>query len=112
VAPTAPTSGCGRWAIPSPGRPIFQSATANFTPHSQAKVDTDNDDRGPLLLIAGGQDHTVPESVTKSTLKQYKHSDATTELVELPDRGHSLVIDHGWTEVADACLAWLAGHDL
>ena len=100
-----------RWTIPSPGRPIFQSATANLTPHSQAAVDTHNHDRGPLLLIAGGQDHTVPEAITTSTLKQYRHSDATTELLELADRGHSLVIDHGWTDVADACLAWLAGRD-
>jgi len=55
----------------------------------------------------GGKDHTVPESITKSTLKQYKHSDAVTELVEFDDRGHSLVIDSGWPDVADACLKWL-----
>ena len=96
-----------RWTIPSPGRPIFQAATANLSPHSEAKVDTRNNDRGPLLLIAGGQDHTVPEAITKSTLKQYKHSDATTELLDFPDRGHSLVIDNGWADVADACIAWL-----
>ena len=96
-----------RWTIPSPGRPIFQAATANLTPHSEAKVDTRNDLRGPLLLIAGGQDHTVPESITRSTLKQYRHSAATSDLLEFPDRGHSLVIDHGWPEVADACLAWI-----
>jgi hypothetical protein len=55
----------------------------------------------------GGKDHTVPESITKSTLKQYRHSPAVTDLVELADRGHSLTIDRGWPEVADACLAWL-----
>jgi alpha-beta hydrolase superfamily lysophospholipase len=96
-----------QWNIPAPGRPLFQAATANFTPHSQAAVDTDNETRGPLLLIAGGEDHTVPEAVTKSTFKQYRHSDATTELLEFPDRGHSLVIDNGWREIADACLSWL-----
>jgi pimeloyl-ACP methyl ester carboxylesterase len=96
-----------RWAIPAPGKPLFQAATANLTPHSEDAVNTRNGDRGPLLLIAGGQDHTVPEKVTKSTLKQYKHSDAVTELVEFDDRGHSLVIDSGWPDVADACLKWL-----
>lgn len=95
------------WNIPAPGKPLFQAATANFSPHSEAKVDTDNGDRGPLLLIAGGQDHTVPKVVTTSTLKQYKHSSAVTDLLEFPDRGHSLVIDSGWREVATGCLEWL-----
>jgi pimeloyl-ACP methyl ester carboxylesterase len=101
-----------RWTIPAPGKPLFQAAAANFNPHSPAKVNTDNAGRGPLLLIMGGKDHTVPESVTKATLKQYRHSEATTDLLEFPDRAHSLTIDHGWREVADACLTWLKGQDL
>ena len=101
-----------RWAVPAPGRPLFEAAAANFSPHSPAGVDTDNSDRGPLLLIMGGQDHTVPEAITKATLKQYRHSDAKTELVEFEDRGHSLVVDHGWREVAERCLAWLKENDL
>lgn len=96
-----------RWTIPAPGKPLFQAAAANLSPHSEAKVDTENQGRGPLLLIAGGQDHTVPESITRSTFKQYRHTDAVTELLEFPDRGHSLVIDSGWPEIADAALAWL-----
>src|SRR3954447_982377 len=96
-----------KWAIPAPGKPLFEAAAANFNPHSPAKVATDNQGRGPLLLIMGGQDHTVPEAVTKSTLKQYRHSEATTDILEFPDRAHSLTIDHGWREVADACLSWL-----
>jgi pimeloyl-ACP methyl ester carboxylesterase len=96
-----------RWTIPAPGKPLFEAAAANFNPHSPAKVDTDNAGRGPLLLVMGGQDHTVPEAVTKATLKQYRHSEATTDLLEFSDRAHSLTIDHGWREVADACLAWL-----
>jgi pimeloyl-ACP methyl ester carboxylesterase len=101
-----------RWAIPAPGRPLFEAAAANFNPHSPAKVDTGNAGRGPLLLIMGGQDHTVPEKVTKATLKQYRHSDATTDLLEFSDRAHSLTIDHGWREVADTCLTWLKDQDL
>ncbi|MFD1541094.1 alpha/beta hydrolase [Nonomuraea guangzhouensis] len=101
-----------RWTIPAPGKPLFEAAAANFSPHSPAKVDTGNNARGPLLLIAGGKDHTVPETVTKATLKQYRDSTAITDFQEFPDRGHSLTIDHGWREVADACLTWLTRNDL
>jgi pimeloyl-ACP methyl ester carboxylesterase len=101
-----------RWAIPAPGKPLFEAAVANFSLHSPAKVNTDNEGRGPLLLIMGGQDHTVPEAITKATVKQYRHSSAVTELEEFSDRGHSLTIDSGWREVADLCLAWLAKQGL
>ena len=97
-----------RWTIPGPGRPLFEAAFAAFSRHSPDEVDTGNVDRGPLLLIAGGEDHTVPEAVTKSSLKQYKDSTAVTDFMEFPDRGHSLTIDSGWREVAEACLAWLS----
>jgi pimeloyl-ACP methyl ester carboxylesterase len=100
------------WAIPAPGKPLFEAAAANFNPHSPAKVDTDNSARGPLLLIMGGKDHTVPEAVTKSTLKQYRHSDAVTDIFEFADRAHSLTIDHGWQDVADKSLSWLAEQGL
>jgi pimeloyl-ACP methyl ester carboxylesterase len=96
-----------RWAIPAPGRPLFEAAVANVNPHSPAKVDTANRSRGPLLLIAGGRDNTVPEAITRATLKQYRHSDAVTDFHDFPDRGHSLPIDSGWREVADVALAWL-----
>jgi pimeloyl-ACP methyl ester carboxylesterase len=95
------------WVIPAPGKPLFEAAAANFDPHSPAKVATDNQNRGPLLLVSGGKDHTVPESVTRSTLKQYRHSEAVTDFLEFEDRGHSLIIDSGWREVADAALGWL-----
>jgi pimeloyl-ACP methyl ester carboxylesterase len=101
-----------RWTIPAPGKPLFEAAAANFDPHSPAKVDSANASRGPLLLIMGGKDHTVPEAVTKATAKQYRHSTAVTDLVEFPDRAHSLTIDSGWREVADRTLAWLAEQNL
>jgi pimeloyl-ACP methyl ester carboxylesterase len=100
------------WAIPAPGKPLFEAAAANFNPHSPAKVDTHNSGRGPLLLIMGGRDNTVPEAVTKATLKQYRHSEAVTDLLEFEDRAHSLTIDHGWQDVADASLSWLADQGL
>jgi pimeloyl-ACP methyl ester carboxylesterase len=96
-----------QWAIPSPGKPLFEAATANLSPRSPAKVNTGNKTRGPLLLIAGGRDHTVPAAVTRSTRKLYHKSPAVTDLREFNDRGHSLTIDHGWREVADAVLNWL-----
>ena len=101
-----------RWAIPSPGRPLFEAASANLSRRSPAKVDTVNATRGPLLLTAGGKDHTVPRAVVKSTLKLYRKSPAVTDLREFPDRGHSLTIDSGWREVADAVLAWLKERSL
>jgi non-heme chloroperoxidase len=96
-----------RWAVPSPGKPLFEDALANFTPGSPAKVDTRNKDRGPLLLIAGGQDHTVPAAITTATRKLYHKSPAITDFKEFPDRGHSLTIDHGCMEIAQYALDWL-----
>jgi pimeloyl-ACP methyl ester carboxylesterase len=96
-----------QWTIPAPGKPLFEAAAANFSPHSPAKVDTENPARGPLLLITGGKDNTVPEAVVRATLKQYRHSDAVTDLTDFPGRGHSLTIDTGWREVADTALTWL-----
>jgi pimeloyl-ACP methyl ester carboxylesterase len=101
-----------RFAIAAPGRPVFQAATANLTPRAETAVDTRNSRRGPLLLTLGGRDHTVPPAITRSTLKQYRLSSAFTDLMEFPDRGHSLVIDRGWAEVADAVLGWLADQGL
>jgi pimeloyl-ACP methyl ester carboxylesterase len=97
-----------KWTIPAPGRPLFEAAAANFSSRSPAKVATDNSERGPLLLVAGGEDHTVPKSIAKSTLKRYRRSSAITELIEIPGRGHSLTVDAGWREVAQTCLTWLA----
>lgn len=101
-----------RWTIPSPARPLFQAAAANFVMHSQAKVDTHREDRGPLLLISGTADHTVPDVVTRSTLKQYRDSTAVTELKQFEGRGHSLTVDSGWREVADSVLGWLREHGI
>lgn len=97
------------YTIPSPARPLFQAAAANFVLHSQAAVDTDNASRGPLLLISGTADHTVPDVVTRSTFKQYRDSTAVTHLKKFEGRGHSLTIDHGWKDVADEVLTWLRG---
>jgi pimeloyl-ACP methyl ester carboxylesterase len=96
-----------KWTIPGPGRPLFEAALANFNPKSPAKIATDNSTRGPLLLISGGQDHTVPDVVTRAAFKLYAKSSAVTELKQFPNRGHSLTIDSGWREIADASLAWL-----
>ncbi|HEV7184645.1 MAG TPA: alpha/beta fold hydrolase [Leifsonia sp.] len=96
-----------KWTVPSTVRPLFQAAAANFAMHSQAAVDTKNEDRGPLLLISGTADHTVPEVTVDATLKRYRDSNAVTEIIKFHGRGHSLTIDHGWRDVATEILVWL-----
>jgi len=96
-----------QWTIPSPARPLFEAALANFNPNAPTKVDTANSTRGPLLLISGTADHAVPDVTTQATFKLYRHSLAVTELKQFEGRGHSLIIDHGWPDVARAVLAWL-----
>src|SRR6266498_2772618 len=96
-----------KYAMPAPGRPLFQAATATFNPNSATKVRADNAGRGPLLLIAGSADNTVPTVLVKSTLKAYRNSPAVTEYKDFPDRGHSLTIDSGWREPAEYIRAWL-----
>ncbi|WP_406327705.1 alpha/beta hydrolase [Streptomyces sp. NBC_00203] len=95
------------FAVPAPGAPLFQAATANFNPWTEAKVDTENPDRGPLLLISGEKDHTVPPAITNASFKKQLRNPGITEFVELMDRGHALTIDHGWQEVADTALEFV-----
>ncbi|GAB7068431.1 alpha/beta hydrolase [Mycobacterium hodleri] len=97
-----------RWSIPSPGKPLFEAAIANFSSGSPAKVDTANATRGPLLITGGTADHTVPFVSAKATHRLYEKSGAVTDFHEFTGRGHSLTIDHGWRDVADVTLSWLA----
>lgn len=96
-----------QYAMPAPGRPLFQAATATLNPSSATTVNVANAARGPLLLISGGEDHTVPPVLVRSALRAYRRSPAVTEFKAFPGRGHSLTIDSGWREVADFCLTWL-----
>jgi pimeloyl-ACP methyl ester carboxylesterase len=96
-----------RYAMPAPARPLFQAATATLNPNAATKVNVENATRGPLLLIAGSADNTVPPVLVKSTLRVYRKSPAVTEYKEFPNRGHSLVIDSGWRELAEYILNWL-----
>ncbi|BCB77412.1 alpha/beta fold hydrolase [Phytohabitans flavus] len=96
-----------RCAMPSPGRPLFQAAFANFNPAAETKVDLRQLDRGPLLITAGGHDHTVPASVSRYTAKLHRRSPAVTAVKLFPDRDHSLTINSDWREVADYALTWL-----
>jgi non-heme chloroperoxidase len=95
------------FCVPAPGGPIFQAAAANLNPWTEAKVDTDNPERGPMLIVAGGRDHTVPVSISKASFKRQRRNASTTELVELADRGHAMVIDDGWQEVAETALKFV-----
>jgi non-heme chloroperoxidase len=96
-----------KFAVPGTGRVLFQAATANLNPWTEVKVDSKNPKRGPLLIISGEKDHTVPRAIAHSSYKKQKRNDGVTEFVEIPGRGHSLVIDHGWKDVADTALAFV-----
>ncbi len=95
------------FAVPGSGVPIFQAAAANLNPWTEAKVDSTNPDRGPLLIISGELDHTVPPAIAKASYRREKRNPGVTEIVEIKGRGHSLTIDSGWREVADAALTFV-----
>ena len=95
------------FAVPAPGAPLFQSALANLNPWTESRVDTDNSDRGPMLIVSGEKDHTVPHAVADAAFKLQSQNAGLTEFVEMRDRGHALTIDHGWREVADTALAFV-----
>jgi non-heme chloroperoxidase len=95
------------FAVPASGVPIFQAATANLNPWTEAKVDTKNPERGPLLIISGEKDHTVPWAIANASFKKQERNMGVTEIAEIPDRGHALTIDSGWRTVADTALAFV-----
>jgi non-heme chloroperoxidase len=99
-----------RYAIPGPGRVLFQAAFANFLPGSPLKVHPENGRRPPLLLIGNGKDHTVPASVTKSAFKIQRKATSPTELKEYPERSHYTFAQDGWEDVADFALEWATKH--
>jgi non-heme chloroperoxidase len=95
------------YAVPAAGKPLFQAAVANFNPWTEAKVDHDNPDRGPLLVISGELDHTVPWAIANASYKRQSDNPGVTEITEIKGRGHALTIDSGWREVADTALAFV-----
>jgi len=95
------------YAVPASGAPIFQAATANLNPWTEVKVDTVNPDRGPLLILDGEKDNTVPWAIANASFKKQARNTSVTEIVEMPNRGHALVIDSGWREVADTALGFV-----
>src|SRR5947209_8074276 len=95
-----------RYAIPGPDHVLFQASLANFNPHAATTVNFHNDDRAPLLLIAGGKDHIVPASVTEANFRLYRKSKAITDFKEYPERSHYTLGQEGWEEVADYALDW------
>jgi non-heme chloroperoxidase len=96
-----------KFAVPASGKPLFQAATANLNPWTEAKVNSKNPDRGPLLIINGEKDNTVPWSIANASYKKQKRNKGVTEITEIPNRGHALTVDSGWREVADKALAFV-----
>jgi pimeloyl-ACP methyl ester carboxylesterase len=95
-----------QYTIPAPGRPLFESGTANLLPGTPAAIRV-NAERGPLLVIGGGKDRTVPAATTRRIFRTYRNATTVNEYKEFPDRGHSLVVDARWKDVADYALEWL-----
>jgi pimeloyl-ACP methyl ester carboxylesterase len=95
------------FAVPAAGAPLFQAATANLNPWTEVKVKTKNPERGPLLIISGEKDHTVPPAIANASYKKQKRNEGVTEIVEMAGRGHALTIDNGWREVADTALGFV-----
>jgi pimeloyl-ACP methyl ester carboxylesterase len=95
------------FAVPASGAPLFQAAAANLNPWSEAKVDTENPKRGPMLIVSGEKDHTVPRAIAEASYNKQKRNPDVTEFVEIAGRGHALTIDSGWREVADTALAFV-----
>jgi non-heme chloroperoxidase len=95
------------FAVPASGAPLFQAATANFNPWTEDRVNTQNPERGPLLIVSGEKDNTVPWAIANASFHQQQHNPGVTEIVEMPDRGHALTIDSGWRAVADTALAFV-----
>ena len=95
------------FAVPASGAPLFQAAAANLNPWTEARVDTKNPDRGPLLIISGEKDHTVPWAIANASYKRQQRNEGVTDIVEMPNRGHALTIDSGWRDVADTALAFI-----
>jgi non-heme chloroperoxidase len=96
-----------RFCVPAPGKPLFQAAAANLNPWTEVKVDTKNPARGPMLIICGEHDHTVPWSIANASYKRERRNEGVTEIVKIANRGHALTIDGGWREVADTSLAFV-----
>jgi non-heme chloroperoxidase len=89
------------YSVPASGKPLMQAATASLHPWTEAKVDTENPERGPLLIISGEKDNTVPWAIANASYRQQQDNNGVTEIIEIKNRGHALTIDNGWREVAD-----------
>jgi len=95
------------YAVPAAGVPLIQAATANLNPWTEVKVKSKASERGPLLIISGEKDHTVPWAIANSSYKKQKRNEAVTEITEIKGRGHALTIDSGWRDVADTALGFV-----
>jgi non-heme chloroperoxidase len=89
------------------GISLVQMGNANLNPWTEAKVNTKNPDRGPLLIIEGEKDHTVPWAIANAAYKRQRRNPGVTEIVKIPNRGHALTIDQGWREVAQVALTFV-----
>ncbi len=95
------------YSVPGAGEPLFQAASANLNPWSEATVDSKNPERGPMLVISADSDQTVPWAIANAAYKKQKRNEGVTEIVKMTGRGHALTIDAGWREVAEKALEFV-----
>lgn len=95
------------YSVPGAGEPLFQAASANINPWSEARVDSLNPARGPMLVISADSDHTVPWAIAYASYRRQKRNRSLTEIVKMANRGHALTIDAGWREVATTALEFV-----
>ena len=95
------------YSVPGAGEPLFQAASANLNPWTEAKVDSTNPDRGPMLIVSADSDQTVPWAIANAAYNKQKRNRSVTEIVKMTGRGHSLTIDAGWREVAEKVLEFV-----
>jgi len=94
-------------AVPAPARPLFELALANLNPATRARVDVHAPGRGPLLVMAGERDHVIPPVSARATFRRQRRNADVTDYVVVPGRGHSLVVDTGWEQVAQLALEFV-----
>lgn len=101
-----------RYAVPAPGKVLFQTALGHLAPKAESRVNMRNHGRAPLLIIAGGNDHTMPAKTSKAIYRKHRKSTAVTDIIEFPDRNHLLMVQDGWEEIAHHIEVWLVSNSM
>src|ERR1035441_6677170 len=67
------------YPVAGSGIPLFQAASANINPFTEAAADTKNPQRGPMLIITGEKDHIAPHAIASASYNKQKRNRAATD---------------------------------